>query len=59
MTVTYEAAASIIILLAWVYYSSAILYLGALFTRQYAIEAGKGIHPKENAEMIHTEVVKE
>lgn len=59
MTVTYGAAASIIILLAWVYYSSAILYLGALFTRQYAHAIGKGLHPKENAEMVHTEVIKE
>lgn len=59
LTVTYGAAASIIILLAWVYYSAAILYLGALFTREYATIAGKGIHPKEKAEMIHTEVVKD
>ncbi len=57
-TVTYGAAASIIILLAWVYYSAAILYLGAEFTKQYAIHAGKGITPKENAVMVRQEEVK-
>lgn len=56
-TVTYGAAASIIIMLAWVYYSAAILYLGAEFTKQYAIHAGKGITPKENAFMVQQEEV--
>lgn len=56
-TVTYGAAASIIILLAWVYYSAAILYLGAEFTRQYALHAGKGITPKANAIMVHEQEV--
>ena len=56
-TVTYGAAASIIILLAWVYYSAAILYLGAEFTRQYALNAGKGITPKQNAFMVHQEEI--
>lgn len=54
-TVTYGAAASIIIMLAWVYYSAAILYLGAEFTKQYAIHAGKGITPKEDAFMVQQE----
>ena len=40
---SYGAAGSIIILLAWVYYSSAILYFGAEFTKEYAIKYGKGI----------------
>ena len=40
---TYGAAASIIILLSWVYYSSIILYFGAEFTKVYAIKWGKGI----------------
>jgi membrane protein len=42
---TYGAAASILIILVWVYYSSVILYFGAEFTRMYAIEAGSGIRP--------------
>lgn len=40
---TYGAAASLIILLSWVYYSSIILYFGAEFTKVYAMRWGKGI----------------
>jgi membrane protein len=56
-SVTYGAAASIIILLAWVYYSATILYFGAEFTRQYALHVGKGITPKPNAIMVHHQEV--
>lgn len=55
LSVTYGAAASIIILLAWVYYSSAILYLGAIFTVQYARIAGRGIVAKDHAVMLDEE----
>lgn len=51
-SVTYGTAASIIILLAWVYYSSAILYLGAIFTVKYAEIAGNGLEPKDHAMLI-------
>jgi membrane protein len=44
-------------MLAWVYYSAVILYLGAEFTKQYAIHAGKGITPKEDAVMVHQDEV--
>ena len=44
-------AASIIILLAWVYYSSAILYLGAIFIVQYARIADNGVETKLQAVM--------
>ncbi len=37
---TYGAAGSIVILLIWVYYSAAILYFGAEFTRQYVQKKG-------------------
>lgn len=50
--ITYGAAASIIIILLWVYYSSIILYFGAEFTKMYAIEAGSGVRPKETAVFI-------
>lgn len=46
---TYGAAASIIIILTWVYYSALILYFGAEFTRMYAITAGSGITPNDTA----------
>ena len=50
--VTYGAAASIIIVLSWVYYSALILYFGAEFTKMYALHAGEGIRPKQTAVFI-------
>jgi membrane protein len=50
--ITYGAAASIIIILTWVYYSSLILYFGAEFTKVYALHAGAGIRPKKTAVFI-------
>lgn len=49
---TYGAAASIVILLTWVYYSSLILYFGAEFTKIYALYSGEGIRPKQTAVFI-------
>lgn len=51
-TSLYGAASSIIILMAWVYYSSIILYLGAEFTRVYAKLYGGQILPKDYAEWM-------
>lgn len=48
----YGAAGSIIILLAWVYYSAAILYFGAEFTKEYAIKYGRGITPSSYAVLV-------
>ena len=45
----YGAAASIILLLTWVYYCSMILYFGAEFTEVYAKRWGKGITVTKNA----------
>ena len=50
--VTYGTAASVIIILTWVYYSSVILYFGAEFTRAFALETGHGIRPKSTAVFI-------
>ena len=52
LDITYGAAASIVILLTWVYYSSMILYYGAEFTKMYALTAGEGIRPKKTAVFI-------
>lgn len=55
---TYGAAGSLVILLVWVYYSSIILYLGAEFTKAYAVKYGSEIRPSEYAVTIK-EVVQE
>lgn len=46
---TYGAAGSLVVLLVWVYYSSITLYLGAEFTKAYAVKYGSAIHPNEYA----------
>ena len=49
MSTAYGAAGSVIVVLLWVYYSSAILYFGASFTREYAVEMGSKIYPNNYA----------
>jgi membrane protein len=39
----YGAIASVLIIMAWVYYTSIILYFGAAFTRAFAENHGRGI----------------
>ncbi len=56
---TYGAAASIIIVLLWVYYSGIILYFGAEFTKIWAINRGQGIKPNDTAVFILKRDVKE
>jgi membrane protein len=45
---TYGAAASIVVLLIWIYYSAQIVLMGAEFTNVYARRYGsqKGVHPE-------------
>ncbi|MEP7264665.1 MAG: YihY/virulence factor BrkB family protein [Bacteroidota bacterium] len=43
----YGAAGSVILILAWVYYSAIILYFGAEFTKVYANSHGKKIIPND------------
>lgn len=49
----YGAAGSMILILLWVYYTAAILYFGAVFTRVYAEYKGSAIEPAEFA--VHVE----
>lgn len=56
---TYGAAASIIIILSWVYYTSIILYFGAEFTKVYAMNKGGGIIPYDTAVFIIKREAKE
>jgi membrane protein len=52
---TFGAAASIIIMLLWVYYSAQILFFGAEFTQVYANSFGSRIVPEEHAEAVTAE----
>ena len=52
VTSIYGAAASLIPILLWVYYSSLIFFLGAEFTHIYARDYGSGVLPSDNAEKI-------
>jgi len=51
---TYGAAGSLIVLLAWVYYSAQILFLGAEFTEVYARKYGSRITPTRHSMRITT-----
>lgn len=55
----FGAAASMILLLSWVYYSSIILYFGAEFTKVYALKFGKGIEAYDTAVFIVKNEAKE
>jgi membrane protein len=46
---TYGAAGSLVIFLAWVYYSAQILFIGAEFTQVYASKFGSNIVPDKHA----------
>jgi len=50
--ITYGTAASVVIILLWVYYSSIILFFGAEFTKVYALRHGSYITPKSTAVYI-------
>ncbi|ACU64040.1 YihY/virulence factor BrkB family protein [Chitinophaga pinensis] len=50
---TYGAAGSLIVIMLWIYYTAAILYFGAEFTRAYADFNGKRIEPADYA--VHVE----
>jgi membrane protein len=45
----YGAAGSVILILLWIYYTAAILYIGAEFTQVYAEAIGSRIEPAEYA----------
>ena len=45
----YGAAGSLVVLLAWIFYSAQILFMGAEFTQTYARHRGRRIEPSEEA----------
>ncbi len=54
---TYGAAGAIIIILLWIYYSAAILYIGAEFTQVYTEAKGEHIEPAEYAVHVKQEEI--
>lgn len=46
---TYGAAGALVLVLLWVYYTAAILYFGAVYTREFAVSNGIPIKPAEYA----------
>ena len=56
-TSVYSTAGTVMIMMVWVYYSSAILYLGAVFTKVYATNHGSKIYPSEYSVWIKTEEI--
>ncbi|HEY3245033.1 MAG TPA: YihY/virulence factor BrkB family protein [Phycisphaerae bacterium] len=48
----YGAAASFVVLLVWIYYSSVILFFGAEFTQAHARFSGAPLIPQEHARVI-------
>ena len=59
ITSAYGAAGSLLVILLWVYYSSMILYFGAVFTRVYAISRGCQIYPNRYAVWVEQKVIEE
>ena len=53
----FGAAGSLIALLLWVYYSAQIFFLGAEFTRQYALRFGSLRHQRESESQGYTSQV--
>jgi len=54
---TYGAAGSIILILLWVYYTAAILYFGAEFTKVYSEKFGQRITPSSHAVVVEKKEV--
>jgi membrane protein len=53
----YGTAGSLVALLIWIYYSCAILFYGAEFTRAGCEQDGKRVRPKESAVLVREEII--
>ncbi len=58
-TSAYGAAGSILVILVWIYYTAAILYIGAEYTQVYAEAIGSRIEPADYAVHIQQTEVEE
>jgi membrane protein len=50
----YGAAGSLIVLLLWIYYTTQIFLMGAVFTRAWARRHGRAIEPLPYADIVET-----
>ena len=50
----YGAAGSLIVLLLWIYYTTQIFLMGAVFTRAWARQRGRAIEPLPYADVVET-----
>lgn len=57
LATVFGAAGSVIIIMIWVYYSSAALFLGAVFTKVYAMNFGGKIYPNDYSAWIKIQQV--
>lgn len=48
----YGAAAALVIILVWIFYSAVTLYIGAEIAKTYAIRNGKAIEPRKYAYLV-------
>ncbi|MDX5395633.1 MAG: YihY/virulence factor BrkB family protein [Hymenobacteraceae bacterium] len=56
---SYGAAASLVLILVWVYYTSIIFLFGAEFTQVYSRLKDRGIEPADNAVKVKTKEIEE
>jgi membrane protein len=56
---TYGAAASLVLILLWVYYSSLILFFGAALTKARVLASGQSIVPRPLAVRIKEEIIED
>jgi membrane protein len=56
---TYGAAASLVLVLLWVYYSSLILFFGAALTKARVLASGRPVVPRPLAVRVREEIVEE
>ncbi|MCO8124898.1 YihY/virulence factor BrkB family protein [Stieleria sp. TO1_6] len=53
-----SAAASLVVLLVWIYYTSMIFLFGAEFTQAWSHKRGRGIEPEEGAVRVEQTIVR-
>jgi membrane protein len=56
---TYGAAASLVLVLMWVYYSSLILFMGTALTRAFIEQRGDRVIPKSTAVRVHLDILED